>query len=766
MAWRESTVPRRRLESRVRFAGAVGWAAAWALLLVAAGGAADARGAAILLGAPSFGAVGLSTAAVALLAMVCGRSAGRALIGLAPLFALLLVAAPLPGLRALTGPPLFAIAAAGAVLVLAVCRRRPPAAVFLPVVLALYGSVSLRVQSQVGPEGDEPHYLMVADSLIRDGDVSLEQDYLDGRYRAFHPGPLQPHYRVRGRDGAIHSLHALGLSLLILPAYALGGYPAVSLFMAGLAGLLAREVRELVRGSTGEDGLAEGAAWIVALSPPLVHYAGLVFTEVPAALLVAVALRRVPGIAEAKTPVVIAWGAAVSFLPWLNVRYALLGALLLLYALSRRPDVRRAALLLAPMAASGLALAAYHWALYGFFDPRLVYGRHPEFSAATLPEGVPGLMLDQEFGLLVYAPVLALAVPGFVRLWRARRGLALAGGGMAASVVLVAGSWHMWRGGFNPPGRFLVPVLPILAVATAFALRRGVGAAAALAIGWGLWTGLSGAWEPRLVHRDRDGTAPLFRAASGAEEWTRLLPAYVLGEPDRHRLAAVWAAALGAVAVLATRTPRAHPGALGAGWAGLALAAAAASSLSDARTGGRDAVRVVGRPALQVPRWIPLGAAPARWGAEALGWGPLYEPHRHPDGAPVGVRLPLPPGAYRLTLEADDLAPEGPAADLEARVEGSFPPRRTALRRVRGGFEADLEALPGERSVTLVVRGGGPFLLEELRLEAQPSGRPPVQSDEEAPVDTSGSAVTRCEHERPGMGVADDAGRHGRPRRG
>ena len=35
-------------------------------------------------------------------------------------------------------------------------------------------------RQQVGPQGDEPHYLMVADSLLRDGDVSLERDYAAG----------------------------------------------------------------------------------------------------------------------------------------------------------------------------------------------------------------------------------------------------------------------------------------------------------------------------------------------------------------------------------------------------------------------------------------------------------------------------------------------------------------------------------------------------------------------------------------------------------
>jgi hypothetical protein len=335
-------------------------------------------------------------------------------------------------------------------------------------------------------------------------------------------------------------------------------------------------------------------------------------------------------------------------------------------------------------------------------------------------------LLDQEFGLLVYAPVLALALPGLVALWRERRREAAVGVALVASVLVVAGSWHMWRGGFNPPARFLVPVLPVLAAATALALRRGAGAAAALAIGWSLWTGLAGAWQPRLVHRDRDGTAPLFRALSGAEEWTRLLPAYVLAEPDRHRLAAVWAVALGALALAGARAPRVHPGLLAASWATLAVAAAAASAASDARTGGRDAVRVVGRPALRVPGWNLVGRATAWWGAESLAWGPAFEPHRHPDGAVLGERLPLPPGRYRLVVEADDLAPSSEPGELEIRPDGRAPARRTPLSRMAGGFEAAFDVWPGETAVTVLVRGGGPFLLKELRLEVQPSAGPPV----------------------------------------
>jgi hypothetical protein len=729
----------RRLESCVRWASGVGWAAAWALLVLAAGGAASAR-AAVLLGLPPLSAPLMASLALGGLALFCGRDAGGALLGLAPLLVALLLAAPAAGLRALTGPPLFALVAAGAVLALAASARRPPTKLFVAVVAVLFAGVSWRVQRQVGPQGDEPHYLMVADSLIRDGDLSLERDYALGRYRAFHPEPLQPHYRVRGRDGAIYSLHAVGLSLLILPAYALGGYAAVSFFMAALAVLLAFEIRALAADWTGRADLGDAAGWLAALSPPLIHYVGLVFTEVPAALLVAWTLRRAPSLRQKSAAGLVAWGAALALLPWLNVRYAVIAALVFFHGVpgldaagggKRTTAVRAAALAVLPLAASALALAAYHWTLYGFFDPRLVYGRRPEFSLATLRDGLPGLLLDQEFGLLVYAPFLVLAVPGLAALARVRPAAALAGSALVASVLVVAGSWHMWRGGFNPPGRFLVPVLPVLVAAAAMALRRGVGAAAALAIGWGVWTGLSGAWEPRLVHRDRDATAPLFRADSGAEEWTRLLPGYVLAEPDRDRLAVVWAAALGAVALLGARPSRRATGTLAVGCAGLAAAAAVASVRSDARTGGRDAVRVLGRPALRIPGWTLARLAPARWGPEALDWGPLYEPHRFPDGAELGGRLPLPPGRYRLQVDADALGGAvGAGGDLEVRADGAVQGRRTPLRGRPGGFETEFEAQAGERALTLRLWGGPPFLVKELRLEMQPSAPPPVQSVE------------------------------------
>jgi hypothetical protein len=697
-----------------------GWGALLAAGLLAAGGAARTPEG-WLVGAPGPWSAVVVVGLVVALRVWAGREAAAPVAGFVPLLLLSCSGLAVPGLAALTGKALLALFLAGVAVALAAGARRPPRWLFFPVVLAVYCVGAYRVQREVGPQGDEPHYLMVADSLLRDHDLSVERDYAAGRYRAFFDGPLEPHYRVRGKNGEIFSLHAVGLSLLVLPAYALGGYPAASFFMAFVCALLAREVRALLEDALGPGGATEGAAWVIALSPPVSSYSGLVFTEAPAALLVAVALRRAARAGGWSAGDAALTGAALAFLPWLNVRYAPLCVLLAGFALVARPSRRAILAFAAPAVGSLAALLLYHHALYGFFDPRLVYGRRPEFALRALGEGLPGLLLDQEFGLLAYAPVFALAAPGAWALWRRDRGRAVVAVIGVLAVLGLAGTWHMWRGGFNPPARFLLPAVPLLALLAAAALRVRWSAGAALLVGFSLFTGALGLRDPSLVHRDRDGTAPLWRDASGAEEWTRLLPAYVLSDPDRDRLACVWAVALLA-AVAARRAPSA--GGLALASAGLMAAAASSSWLSHARTGGRDAVRLLGRPAIAVPALRFVAEAPARWSVAEAGLVPLYEPHRYPDGAEVGSRLALPVGSVAFKVDAEVLANPAVATRLDVLAEGKHPARRSQLLgREENGLGGVLAVLPGEKAVSLRLLGGAPLVLREVRLDPQPSRR-------------------------------------------
>ncbi len=154
-----------------------------------------------------------SSRSVAGLALVArGRPALSACTGLLLPVGLLVAGVPLAGVRALSGPPLAALALAGSRSSWCASDWRPPRVLFLPLVFAVLVVAAERTHARVGPEGDEPHYLMVAESLLRDGDLSLERDYAEGRYTAV-PRRAARAALPRAREGRGDLLAARGRSV-------------------------------------------------------------------------------------------------------------------------------------------------------------------------------------------------------------------------------------------------------------------------------------------------------------------------------------------------------------------------------------------------------------------------------------------------------------------------------------------------------------------------------------------------------------------------
>ena len=119
----------------------------------------------------------------------------------------------LPSLGLLRGPAACVLVAVAALLALvrvlesrrpgwALALARAPAWLLLVAAAALYAGVGLRHAAGLQVSGDEPHYLVMAQSLWRDHDLDLRDEYDGEEWAEFVPGPAPAALgRARGPTG-------------------------------------------------------------------------------------------------------------------------------------------------------------------------------------------------------------------------------------------------------------------------------------------------------------------------------------------------------------------------------------------------------------------------------------------------------------------------------------------------------------------------------------------------------------------------------------
>ena len=146
------------------------------------------------------------------------------------------------------------------------------------IALVLFTSAYASVRS-ILPGGDEPHYLVIAESLRRDGDLAIDDNHERGDYLSFFRGELAPDYLRRGVDRRIYSIHAPGLPVLLLPAYAAFGYAGVVAALLIVSAWGAALLWRLVRDVTADAGAAWFAWAAAVLASPILFHTFTVFPD-------------------------------------------------------------------------------------------------------------------------------------------------------------------------------------------------------------------------------------------------------------------------------------------------------------------------------------------------------------------------------------------------------------------------------------------------------------------------------------------------------
>ena len=362
----------------------------------------------------------------------------------------------------------------------------------------LFGAAAVvMAPSGMFPGGDEPHYLVITQSLLLDHDLRIGNNHQRQDYAAYYDDDLPPHAIAPGRDGETYSVHPIGLPILAAPAFAAAGYPGVVMLMVLLAATAAALAWAWVRRVTGSVSAATFSWSAVALSVPYLASSGTIYPEIPAALAVMVAASvaiRDAGLGdttgEARKAPAGAWrslllGLSAGVLPWLHAKYALLSAALLMIgawrswrdaAPSTAARARLVALAAVPYGASLAGWFAFYYVVWGSPWPSAPYGgaSGTQMSLWNLARGVPGLLFDQEYGVLTYAPAVGLAFLGLWSMWRTggrARGLAVEISLSLSALLLTVGAFQMWWGGTALPGRMLVSVLLLASLPVAWEFR-------------------------------------------------------------------------------------------------------------------------------------------------------------------------------------------------------------------------------------------------------------------------------------------------------
>ncbi len=355
-------------------------------------------------------------------------------------------------------------------------------ALFLLLTLAYSASIDIRASGGASITGDEPFYLITTQSLLQDGNLDLRNQYASRSYESFfdHADGLWTQ-SVPLSDGRVLSPHNPGLSVLLLPGFALGGLAGAQfqmVLMAALAWALAYVLALRLTGA--RPTLVWLATAAVALTATAFIYSSEIYPEIPAGLALMGALLVVTRREQLSPWEVLGVIVLLSALPWLGTKYAPLAALVALYVLWRACPSGRVVLVVAG-AASAAAYAAFHLAIYESLTPynvNLIYagdttvstiGQHVEIGDRVYR--LWGLLIDRRFGVARWAPVLFVVVPGLVLLLRGNARLRLVLG-LVAVQVLIATFVVITMMGWWFPGRTLVTVFPLLPVPLVLLLMR------------------------------------------------------------------------------------------------------------------------------------------------------------------------------------------------------------------------------------------------------------------------------------------------------
>lgn len=310
--------------------------------------------------------------------------------------------------------------------------------------------------------GDEPHFLMVSQSIIEDGDFDLKNNEQEQTYKKFIPVKIRTH-GIFHKDKLL-SYHMPGLSFLLIPFYFLfyifGPILPPQLYFrlsaACINAFFAMGLFLLLKMKFPKRDIT-GIWFLFLVTFPLIFHGIHLYPELPAATMMMMGY-----LFFSKNDNPLLSGLFLSLVPWFHVKYIpplLVLAFFILYRIAGSKNLCHCIRFLLFPVISMVLLFIYSKTLYGSFNPAAIF---PKLDLMSVPmlhriKTLLAYFLDQRDGLLFYCPILLLLLVGLCKQIRDRYVF------MGILIVYILGhAMATVRGAHAPAGRPLMFVSWIL----------------------------------------------------------------------------------------------------------------------------------------------------------------------------------------------------------------------------------------------------------------------------------------------------------------
>jgi len=316
--------------------------------------------------------------------------------------------------------------------------------------------------------GDEPHYLMVTQSLVDDYDFNLKNNVEEKTYMNFIPVELRAHMIIK--NGKHLSYHMPGMSFLMTPFYMIfKNIPfkippqlffriSASFINAFFSFLLFYLLKFLFPEKNTEE------FWLLSLFMfPVIFHSVHLYPELPAATLLIGSLL----LSQSKFDKPVIAGFLYSVSIWFHVKYypaLFLFAVFILIGYLKDKDYKKIFYFFLLPVISTLLLILYCKLLYNTLNPANIFPPENYFATPILLKIKVFLsyFFDQRDGLIIYSPVLFLFLFGFKNRFKRKN--------ILISLLMIYVIFHSIttvRGAYSPAGRPVIFVLWIIVILTA-----------------------------------------------------------------------------------------------------------------------------------------------------------------------------------------------------------------------------------------------------------------------------------------------------------